>query len=546
MHIDGVSTGGNSVPIPPANGITPPTGLQTAQPIPPAPIGNQTVTPPPVHSEGLVPLSLSLGVDSGEPIPPPLKPQHAAYVDEPNALQSDHFGKTWGRAGLVSRFANMNAQGTNGVDKAALGFDAVAMLSNNEKISAHAGGMGLGLGVLSQMIKGQQEDGVVGAAREGSVGSANVVVSNAIFASKETKNIGVALREGWEPTKALVKTVPATLQKGYAIITNVAARKDAIAGVGQFLLNTKNAVSAGTFFSGASSFFSVSNLSKVGSGAAGFAGKAGLFNGLVKASGDGGDYLSGKKALTKENSAETTVSTVMAIDPIHAVASMIGFHNFSIEKGMSHLTGNKGKTLSEISKETMALNEHSAHAFKPEKNPYYKPNTGKAPSMIDYAHLHSIAYYVAPYIPGGKLDGHDVVREFKEIDMTKPQNYRAYDMAIRRAAQEQDKIMHDNDSWVPRNMRYGESAVRYGEAETQLNLLTAAQEECRHFIMNAHDYNKAHEVLKDQKAKELAITYKKEHDKDHGVKGGEHHDHAPDKVAIVGHQNTHGQSQKLH
>jgi len=430
-----------------------------------------------------------------KPITLPLEPNRDTQIEEfkSEESQTHHFGKTWGQAGLVSRLANINEKGSNNVDKVAIGFDAVGMLSKNEELAAHSGGIGQELGVVSQTIKGYHEEGMGGATREGGKGGANTVVGNALFSSKETKDVGVAMREAIEPTKALAKAMPVALQKGYTLLTKVAARKSSVALVGTAFSNLKN----GSLLANVSKNLTFDSAAKLGAGGVNFAGQAGLLNGFIKASGDGLDYATGKKAFTKENGADTTISTVMALDPVNAVTSMVGIKNVSVEKGVGafeeKVFGVKtdGQTLSEMGAYTTASYAQATNIQAGEIN-RPKDKISEVPTMQDYQHLAAVRSQVAQYIPGGKIDGHDVIKEFKKIDMTKPENYEAYSHALNQAAVAQDQIMQQNSApwWLPRTMYFGQSADVYNRAEVDMKIFETAQEECGQFIAKIHTYNK--------------------------------------------------------
>lgn len=259
-------------------------------------------------------------------------------------------------------------------------------------------------------------------------------------------------------------------------------------------------------------------------GVAGFAGKMGLINSFSTAAGDAMDYASGRKELNLDNTTATSLNTVVNLDPLKAVTSLAGATKLvGIDTGLQHvsissivdkglgtvgLTEGKGEQIGDVVAETMAMYDAEKTRFKAgELDPSLRRNgSSPIPAMTDYKHLGALRHQIARYIPEGKIDGHDVSLDFDKIDMTKQENYMAYKMGINRMINEHEKIKIANSSYVPRWMRYGGKATKYNEAESQLNLLSAAEKEFGMFETKMNTYKSKQEVLMaEQKRYETAF-----------------------------------------
>jgi len=426
-------------------------------------------------------------------------------VDEHNtSTQHTHgVGSTLGKVGLISRIQDIREHGGNGLDVAAIGLDATGMFTNNTE----AGSLGQITGGISQTYKGYQEDGAHGAEREGTKTMLNTVVGNAIHASKETKDFGKAIHEAWEPTRHMIKAVPSAIKQVHTFVKTLAA--------GKGVLISGEAVVAG--LNNAKNLLTWQNAAKAGSGATNFAGQAGLFNSFMKVSGDGIDYATGKKALTLENGTDTTVNTVMELDPVKAVTSMVGLkihgHDVSIQTAVSYATGNHGQTLSEIGNETVnrsqqfdqyvdqaseavlvrhhpkqpPMNGHNKHAEIPQKE-----DTVPAPDIRDYESLFSMqARSEASVRLAGKcIDGHNIIHDFNKIDWSKKENRRTYYNALIAAEQSYERVIANTakPSLLPEQMWFGARAQANGEATANEAAVTAATSQWSQFEVDMERY----------------------------------------------------------
>jgi hypothetical protein len=161
--------------------------------------------------------------------------------------------------------------------------------------------------------------------------------------------------------------------------------------------------------------------------------------------------------------------------------------------------GGKGEETGTIAKETLniyAQEQERYHAG--EIDPAFRGKGAADPNrprMSDYQNLAAIHAHLTQYIPGGRIDGHRVDTEFSRIDMTDTKNYLTYKQAMNRMMVEQTKIMTENSAWawwipVPRS---NESTNRYNEAQNNVNLLKAAEQELALFEQRALAYNQQKE-----------------------------------------------------
>lgn len=179
------------------------------------------------------------------------------------------------------------------------------------------------------------------------------------------------------------------------------------------------------------------------------------------------------------------------------------------------MTEGKGEQIGDVKNETMniyAAQQKRFQAGEVDASLRSQRSENSTPSMTDYKHLAAIRQQIAKYIPNGKIDGHDVANDFNKIDMTKPENYMAYKMGINRAMLEQEKIKSENSSYVPRWMRFGDSTTKYNDAESQLNVLTAAENELGMFETKIIAYKNAKEAQiakQEQDKKDFAAAIEK-------------------------------------
>lgn len=244
-------------------------------------------------------------------------------------------------------------------------------------------------------------------------------------------------------------------------------------------------------------------------GVANFAGQMGLFNSAMTVGSDAIAYhVTGTKELNWDNATETTLNTVVNLDPIGAVTGLVdGVTNLvgvdtdidkiNIDRGVTALLGGTawapgvrpGESVSGIVSETMGIYNELDRPKEGGLRAGFNPESAARPSVADYKYLGILRGQLARFIPGETIDGHNVRTEFNEIDFTKPENHRAYRLALSRYVLEQENIKIENTSLIPRWMRYGESAQKYEMANLTLNELYAAEQEYIMFNDRVRAYN---------------------------------------------------------
>ena len=162
------------------------------------------------------------------------------------------------------------------------------------------------------------------------------------------------------------------------------------------------------------------------------------------------------------------MDTTVNFDPVKGMASMVGLLNHvgvdthgiekaSISGAVDRAMGGEGEEIGNIARETLDIYDQEKTRFKPGKLDPSIPTPADAndptrPKM-DYKHLSGLRRQLAPYIPGGKIDGHDVGLEFNQINMLKDENRNIYKKALDKAIEEQQGLKEKYDNAIPRWMR---------------------------------------------------------------------------------------------
>lgn len=426
-------------------------------------------------------------------IAPPADPAPAAGTPKNDAFRlraeadfhNPALGRAYGIAGLLNRVTDTREQGAAPLDKVAIGLDTVGLSTG--AVGNAAGLLGNMAGAVSQAQKGYEAGGMQEAAYQGGKSAGSAVVSAEILAPGSTL---AQVRQLKDIPGALRNAVPA-LKNGAAAVKEAATITQAVAAAGKAresltLANARNLAGAG----------------------ANFAGRMGLVNSAVTVGSDTLDYATGRRELNMDNAGTTAVDTVVNLDPVKAVTSVAGLtrlvgvdtgiQNISIESAVSHAMGYKGETISGIRRETMAIYEAEQKRWQPgmldTAHRLADTDDPHKPRMTDYKHLAALRLQFAKYIPGGKIDGKDVATQFHEIDMTRPEHAMKYKMGLNRMMIEQEKIMIDHSSYIPRWLRSGRSAEKYNEAESQVNMLKAAEKEWQDFENRSREYHKNREA----------------------------------------------------
>jgi hypothetical protein len=226
----------------------------------------------------------------------------------------------------------------------------------------------------------------------------------------------------------------------------------------------------------------------------GFAGKVALAKSAIATAQDTIDYMTDREKLNMDNYGKTLLDAGTSLDPIHALTALAGgatnmvgidtgVQSISISSVVDRLEGGKGEQVSNIAGETLYRYEQEQKRFKPGELPVSERISDESdpnkPRMENFKHLAAMKGYVVAYLPGGKIDGHNLMTEFDKIDFNKRENLQLYNLGLNKAQAEQMNIMEENKGswWVPRWARHGESTDKYNAAESTTNQLGAALKE---------------------------------------------------------------------
>lgn len=114
------------------------------------------------------------------------------------------------------------------------------------------------------------------------------------------------------------------------------------------------------------------------------------------------------------------------------------------------------------------------------------------PSMTDYKYLAAIRSGIARHLPDGKIDGKDVITQFKEIDFGNTDNQMAYRKAMNQEMSIQLKQKADN-TYSHAFLTRASKVEAFQDAQRELNILESAEKEFRSFQidMMGHQKHKA-------------------------------------------------------
>jgi hypothetical protein len=385
--------------------------------------------------------------------------------------------------GIASTFLQIKDMQEHGADKgqiAGAALNATSLLTSGE-LSAATGTLGQIAGVVNDTVRGYKEGGAKGAAVEGGKGTATAVVTTEVLAPGATV--------------AGLKAIPAIAVRAKEILTSANEMKNVLVEAKEGLTVLKEGATLANLASQGKSLVSAGSLTALGT----MGGKLGLVNSLVGVSSDFIAYKTGKKEENYDNVMGTATDAVTNLDPLGALTG----GKVKIDKLMNVALGTVGLTdgkyegISDIRGQINTLNEANAKAFTdgglrhPEQQ-----DPAKKPSMNDYKYLAAISGQVSKFVPGGKIDGHNVStgKEFKQIDMSDPKNVKIYEKAINKAMIEQMDIMRENTSsaYTPSWLRSGEKAEKFDAAQMQLNMLTSAEKELQDFKKRNQEYAGTH------------------------------------------------------
>ncbi len=422
--------------------------------------------------------------------------------------------KAYGAAGLLNRAMALRDYNANTADGISLAMDTADFVSNSRGAKQLGVGGNL-VGVVADTIRGYEQNGAVGAAKEGGKSLAR---ADAALRVTTGKGLGTALAEFKDVSKTL----------GTAI-TNAKALKPTVL-IPQAVAAAKQARDMATLANIANSAKSLAQ------GTPKFALQAGAINAAATGISEIADYVTGDQELNRHRVSRSVMDTAVNFDPIKGMASTVGLLNHigiathgaekaSISKGVDLLMGGKGEEIGDIAKETLNIYDKEKTRFQSaeiDSSLRYKDAADPAkPLMTDYKHLSFVSSRLAKHLPDGKIESHDIRTEFNQIDFSKAENAEAYKSALNQAIKEQERLMakHDNgmrwivSSWIPFS-RSEQDAHKFDEAENEHGLLKAAMGDLEKFKARAGTYN-------EQKAQLAAEKEKREAER-RGLSGGQH------------------------
>jgi hypothetical protein len=120
---------------------------------------------------------------------------------------------------------------------------------------------------------------------------------------------------------------------------------------------------------------------------------------------------------------------------------------------------------------------------------------GLAPNVYKYKNLPAVMGDVSKYIRDDEINGKversagGFIRNTRQLDWNDSKNLNAYEAALTLAIEDKKTIINDNDSILPRWIRWGESAEKYNDAKIALTQLESARQELAMYRDDVKKYN---------------------------------------------------------
>jgi hypothetical protein len=474
-------------------------------------------------------------MNSPDAVDAPARVADAPSAPTPNIDEraAGRAGTAFALAGLGQRAESISKNGVLSGDGAAAGLDTLGLMQNNVGTSAGLFGNLLGAGINAKtgydqaIAQGQTtEEAQQKAAIEGAKGIGSSVLTAEVLATGSTL-------QSIKATGEVAKSIPGALRSTPAAIKNTGTILKETSAAVKGAVNLKNAAGA---LKGAAT---LKNGAALAGGVGKMAGGLGLANSAIEGASELIAYQTGEKEDNYENRTASATKTVLALDPLKAVTGLAnltklagvdtGIQNVSMSSLADRAMGGKGEDLGEMIDEVNRTYDAENKRFQSgEIDKQFRRvdekgtltlkdgSTMDKPLMSDYKHLAAVKFRVAKAYQErtGRplmIDGKNVTTEFNEIDMSKPENYRKYRSAINMAMVQNEKIMEENSSYVPRWLRSGDSMDKYNNAESEINILKAAEGEFRSFETKTIAYNREKEkVLEEQKIAEAEAAKARE------------------------------------